>query len=254
VVPSTYYYRVIKIGIVELTYDNLLTTILAIINLIKSTIVKTECKVHKFINIFAFKILRNDKYFDAYNILSCYIKEINDGVVWADQDFKSLSHFYNPVQKRGLYGRKSAMDLGVDYYNKAVFLWKHGEYSKSCFYLGACLHIIQDMVIPQHANIRLLDNHRQFETYVKRTYEHIDEFHIDKGAYRLKSIEHYIKFNARVALKIDKKFKYISDDETRFYRITRCIIPLAERTTAGAMVMFFNDIMESGMDFSLKNA
>jgi len=234
---------VIKISIIELTYDNLLTTILAIINPIKNTIVKNECKVHKFINVYALKILRNDKYFDAYNILSCYIKEINDGVVWADQDFKSLSHFYNPDKKRGLYGRKSAMDLGVDYYKKAINLWNCGEYKKSCFYLGACLHIIQDdMVIPQHANIRLLDNHRKFETYVKHTYENIDEFHVNKGAYKLASIERYIKFNARVALKIDKKFKSISDDEIRFYRITKCIIPLAERTTAGAMVMFIDDI------------
>lgn len=231
-----------KIGIIELAYDNLLTAILGIANPIKNTIVKTECKVHKFINVFALKILRNDKYYDEYNILSYYIKDINNGAVWADQDFKSLSHFYNPTRKKGLYGRKSAMDLGIDYYNKAIQLWNTGEYKKSCFYLGACLHIIQDMVIPQHANIRLLDNHRQFETYVKRTYEYIDDFHVDKGAYKLNCIEHYIEFNTRVALKIYKKYKSVNDDETRFYRITKCVIPLAQRTTAGAMIMFFNDI------------
>ncbi|WP_236912406.1 zinc dependent phospholipase C family protein [Clostridium sp. Cult1] len=173
-----------------------------------------------------------------------YIQDINEGAVWADQDFKSSNHFYNPYKKRGLYGRKNAMDLGVDYYSKATELWTKGEFNKSLFYLGAALHIIQDMTIPQHANIRLLNNHHQYEVYVNRTYDYIDAFQVDKGACLLDSIEDYIRFNARVAIKIYKKFNMISKDEERFYRIARCGIPLAKRTTAGAMVMFYNNIFK----------
>ena len=65
------------------------------------------------------------------------------------------------------------MDLGIDYYQEALSLWAKGEFNKSLFYLGATLHIIQDMTIPQHANIRLLDDHHQYESYVKHTYEYI---------------------------------------------------------------------------------
>ena len=72
------------------------------------------------------------------------------------------------------------MNLGVDYYSKAIGLWTKGEFNKSLFYLGAALHIIQDMTIPQHANIRLLDNHHQYEVYVNRTYDYIDAFQVDK--------------------------------------------------------------------------
>ena len=75
------------------------------------------------------------------------------------------------------------------------------------------------MTIPQHANIRLLDNHKQYETYIKRTYRYIEEFHAETGSRILKTIEDYI-------------------------RISKCGLPLAIRTTAGAMIMFYNQINE----------
>lgn len=203
----------------------------------------THCKVHKSINIHALNILKNDKYLSEYNFFSGFISDINEGAVWADQDFKSSNHFYNPYKRKGLYGRKSALDLGIDYYDKSLNLWKNDEFNKSLFYLGAALHIIQDMTVPQHANIRLLDDHHQYESYVKRTYEYIGDFQVKTGAYLLDSIEDYVRFNARVAIKIHRRFKMISDNENRYYRITKCALPLAKRTTAGAMVMFYSDIL-----------
>lgn len=226
----------------ESTYNYVLKNTFRLLNPIKKSIIRTHCQVHKFINIYALKVLRNDKYSQQYDFFNAYIIDINEGAVWADQDFKSSSHFYNPNKKRGLYGNKSAMDLAVDYYNRAVDLWANNEFNSSLFYFGASLHIIQDMTIPQHANIRLLDNHRQYESYIKRTYRYIEEFRVDKGAYLLDSIEDYIRFNTRVAIRIYKRFKSIKNDEQRYYRTTKCALPLAIKTTAGAMVLFFNDI------------
>jgi len=228
--------------ILETTYDYFLKTVFGIVNPVKKSIIRTQCKVHKFINVKALKILKNDKYLDEYNFFNSYIYDINEGAVWADQDFRSSNHFYNPNKKKGLYGRSSAMELGVDYYSKAIEFWEIGEFNKSLFYFGAALHIIQDMTIPQHANIRLLDSHRQYETFVKRTYKYVAKFQVDTGAYLLESIENYIKFNAKVALKVYKRFKNIPEDEDRYYRVARCGLPLAKRTTAGAMVMFYREI------------
>lgn len=191
------------------------------------------------------KILKNDQYLDAFNFFSSYIFNINKGAVWADQDFKSSNHFYRPHKHEltGLYGRKSAIELGVHYYLRALVFWRTGNFDDSLFYFGAALHIIQDMTVPQHANIRLLNNHRQYETFVKDTYKFVDVFRAEQGAYILNSISSYIKFNARTAIKVYKKYKVIEDDEKRFYHITKCTLPLAERTTAGAMVMFYKDIL-----------
>nr|WP_330387917.1 zinc dependent phospholipase C family protein [Natronincola peptidivorans] len=232
----------IKIDIFETTYDYFLKTVFGIANPIKKSIIKTQCKVHKFINLQALNILKNDGYAEEYNFFSSYILDINKGAVWADQDFKSSNHFYNPYKKKGLYGRRSAMELGVDYYFQSISLWKRGEFNKSLFYLGAALHIIQDMTIPQHANIRLLDSHRQYEAFVKSTYQYIGDFKVKGGAYRLDSIEGYIRFNARIALKVHKRFKDILDNEQRYYLVTKCALPLAKKTTSGAMVMFYGDI------------
>ena len=233
----------VKIDIIESTYNCILKIIFGVANPIKKSIIKTQCKVHKSINIDALKIIRNDKYLKEYNFFSGYIFDINEGTVWADQDFKSSKHFYNPYKKRGLYGRKSAMDLGVVYYSQALSLWENGKFNNSLFYFGAALHLIQDMTIPQHANIRLLDDHHQYETYVKGTYEYLEDFQVEKGAYLLDSIQNYIRFNARVAIKIYKNFNMISDDKEKFYLITKCALPLAKRTTAGAMIMFYDDIL-----------
>lgn len=232
----------IKIAVFETTYDYFLKIIFGIANPIKKTLKKTKCEVHKFININSLKILKNDGYFKEYNFFGNFIYNINEGAVWADQDFKSTNHFYNPNKGKGLFGRKSALDLGTYYYSQALNLWEINHYEKSLFYLGAALHIIQDMVIPQHANIRLLDDHRKYESYVKCTYRYVNDFEVESGAYLLNTIENYVKFNARIAIKIYNKFKSIIDDNNKFYRITKCTLPLAKRTTAGAMVMFYNDI------------
>lgn len=226
----------------EDAYFKLLKTLFYAINPIKKSIMETQCKVHKHINIQALKILKNDKYVKEYDFFNKYILKINEGAVWADQDFKSSNHFYNPYKKKGLYGRKTAMDLGVEYYEKAIKFWKEKEFEEGAFYLGAALHIIQDMTVPQHANIRLLDDHRQYENYVIKTHEYMYNIEVNKGTYLLESIEEYIRFNSRMALKIYKKFRFISKDEKRYYRIARCGLSLAKRTTAGAMVMFYRDI------------
>lgn len=232
----------ITMNLFETTYGHILSTVLGIANPVKKRIIKTECEVHRIINVQALKILKNDGYAEEYVFFSSYISDIGQGAVWADQDFKSSNHFYNPYKKKGLYGRKSAMDLGVEYYNKSIKLWHEGKFNKALFYLGAALHIVQDMTIPQHVNIRLLDNHRQYETFVKRTFNHVRDFQVERGAYLLDSIEEYIRFNARIALKVHKRFKRITDDERRFHMVTKCALPLAKKTTAGAMVMFYNDI------------
>ncbi len=143
-----------------------------------------------------------------------------------------------------MYGRSNALALAADYYAKAVRLWRKGDSRKSLFYLGAAMHLVQDVTIPQHVNIRLLDDHRQFENFVKRTYKNVQAFQAFEGAYTLSTIENYMKFNARTALKIYKRFRGVEDDESRYYRITKCTLPLAERTSAGVMIMFYNHVIK----------
>lgn len=227
---------------IETTYNSILNRVFAILNPIKKSVKKTECKVHIFLNEHALDILLEGKYIKEYNLFNSYIWNIQEGAVWADQDFRSSSHFYNPFKKRGLYGRKNAMDLATDYYKESINNWKYGDKKMGMFYLGAALHIIQDMTVPQHANIRLLDDHHQYESYVKKIYKDLEGFNSLREPYILDSIDDYVRFNTRVALKVHRRFEKIKEDNCRFFRIIKCTLALAKRTSAGVFLMFYKDV------------
>lgn len=226
----------------ENTYNSILNRMFAVVNPIKKSVKKTECKVHIFLNEHALDILFEGKYLKEYNFFNSHIWDINEGAVWADQDFRSSSHFYNPFKKRGLYGRKSAMDLAREYYRNAINYWKYGDKKIGMFFLGAAIHIVQDMTVPQHANIKLLDDHHQYESFVKKVYKDLEGFNSIKEPYILDKFEDYIRFNTRVALKVHRKFEKVKEDNCRFLKIIKCTLPLAKRTTAGALILFYNDV------------
>jgi phospholipase C len=112
------------------------------------------------------------------------------------------------------------------------------------FYLGATVHIIQDLTIPQHANIRLLDNHRQYENFVRRNYKNYDDFLAKDGGYYLDNIDEFVLFNSRNAINIYNKLKDIENEDERFYKLTRYILPMAQRTSAGCLMRFYKDTMK----------
>lgn len=228
----------------EGTYDRALRRVFKILNPIKKTIMNTNCEVHLFINEHSIDLLHKYAYKDERAFFNFYIDDINDGAVWVDQDFNSSNHFYNPFKNRGLYGRRSAMDLALEYYDRALVFWADGNRHRSMFFFGAAIHIIQDVTIPQHASIRLLGDHKQYENYIKKTYNNVAVFKARKAPYILDSIKDYVRFNSRVALKVYRKFKDIKKDDERHYRIARCNISLSMRTSAGAMIMFYKDILD----------
>ena len=84
---------------IETNYNRVLKLIFSAANPAKKLIIKTHCAVHQFININALNILENDIYVREFNFFFNYITDINEGAIWADQDFKSSNHFYNPNTK-----------------------------------------------------------------------------------------------------------------------------------------------------------
>lgn len=228
--------------IFELYYGKAFRSILKAVNPFKKKVIKTEAKVHQFINVHALNILKANDYIMEFNEFNRHIETINKGAVWADQDFKSINHFYNPTKKKGLYGHGNALKLTQKYYEISLNSFKENDIEKSMFYLGAAVHIIQDLTIPQHVNIRLLDNHRQYENFVKTAYDKVRDFGTLDKPIVFDEIEDFVRFNTKVALRIYKQFKKIKDDNLRFYKTTRCSLPLAQRTTAGCLIMFFRKV------------
>lgn len=233
-------------GKIEKAYGKAFKYALFMINPFKKKVIKTECEIHKFINFQALEILKNDKFIDAHCFFSDYIADLNKGVVWADQDLKSANHFYSPTRNKGLFGNSNAMSLAVEYYWKAKEYWFGGDINSSMFYLGAAVHLVQDMTVPHHANIRLLDKHRQYENYIKRTYLNTPVFAVDRGGYYMYGIEELVKCNARNAIRIYSRLRDIESYTKRYYTITKFTLPLAQKTTAGCLFDFYREVSKSG--------
>jgi phospholipase C len=228
----------------EKSYSFVFKNVLKAVNPIKKRIMKTECKVHKFINNQSIIILRNDGHMEAYKLMSSYINDINAGVVWADQDLKSSNHFYNPYKNKGLYGNSNAKKECMFYYTRALNEYFLGDIRNAMFYLGAACHLIQDLTVPQHANVRLLNNHRSYEKWVIRAHKQHDEFKVSKEGIYLDSLNHYIDLNSKKAISTYKKYAHKKNRHERFYKITSIVLILAQRTTAGVMFKFYKDIQK----------
>jgi phospholipase C len=229
-------------GILEKLYSYVFKKILKTVNPVKKRIMKAECIVHKFINAQSLIILKNDGHMEAYTLMESYISDINAGVVWADQDLKSNNHFYNPHRNKGLYGSSDAKKECISYYTRALNEYSHSDIKVSMFYLGAACHLIQDLTVPQHANVNLLNNHKSYESWVIRTHKHYDEFKLKEGGIYFNSLTHYIDFNSKQAISIYNEHSHVEDKQVRFHIITSKVLTMAQATTAGLMLKFYKDI------------
>lgn len=226
----------------ENTYGKALRGVMHAVNPIKKKIIKTHCTIHKFINMQAVQILRNEGYIKEYNFFKENIKPLNEGVTWADQDFKSSNHFYHFSKGKGLYGFSDALTECKKYYSKSLAYMKIGEVDKAMFFLGAACHLVQDMTVPHHVNNNLLNSHRQFESWIIKRFMSDYTFLIDKGILRYKTVDDYIKSNALVANNVFLKFMTVPDREERYGKIAATIIKEAQNSTAGFLLDYYEAI------------
>lgn len=224
---------------IEKSYGKVARKIMNLINPVKKRIIKTYCTVHKYININAINILKNNGYEQEYKFYKKYLKNLNNGVVFADQNFKSSNHFYNVNTGKGLYGFSNALLECKKYYNKAIYYLNIKNINMSIFYLGAACHLIQDSTVPYHVNNKLLKNHRKFEVWIISRLLNDYSFRECKEIKRFDSIEKYIKNNAIIADKIYKKYFEIKDVNLKFEKISNIIIKEAEKTTAGFLLDYY---------------
>lgn len=227
-------------NIAKYSYSKMLDGTLKVKGPIKRLISKPTCEVHVYIQNNSIETLKLYGYTEQHNLFNSHIKHINKGVVWADQDFKSYYHFYNPNCKR--QASQNALVLAKKYYNKAIMYYKCNQIEKTMFYLGAICHLIQDATVPQHAKATLLDNHLQFEAYIRNNYKFTKEFESRNKPIELKSIDEYINYNALMAIEIDNEFENIKKLNTKFYMIGMNTLKLAQGTTTGFMILFYRYI------------
>lgn len=224
-------------------YNKVVSTTIDMVKPIKNKLSKPDCKVHIFLQNNALESLWVHGYYKEYDFFKKYINYINKGNVWADQDLKSYCHFYNPFTNEGLIGSTdNALTLAQKYYSYSIDSFFDGKIEKSMVLLGATCHLIQDVNVPQHAMGKLLDNHMQFESYVKQKYKKINRFRtVDRPIY-FDNIKDYIVYNSLTAIETNHMYENVKNLNVRFYLIAEKSLKISQQTTTGVMIMYFKNI------------
>lgn len=131
------------------------------------------CLTHKFCNEKALELLQKCTDKKIQPIMKDNLPALQSGVVWADLNFKSVNHFFNPLTKKGLWKFPSAVYVFIFYLSKARQSAMRQDSFNTFFYLGAAAHILQDMTVPHHACGCLFSGHKKFENWVQA---HLNDF------------------------------------------------------------------------------
>ena len=199
------------------------------------------CLVHAFCNHQAIKILKNDTNTCIADVIKDFLGTINRGNSWSDQGFKNIHHFYNPKSKKGILGLTGADAELINYFDQALDAYKKKATSNFFFFIGAVMHIIQDMCVPHHVFGMLLKGHKEYEDWVVN---HYMDYGIDAGAqYDYTSPLEIINSNAIKAMEY-KELMDKSDDLSMRNEATRHLLGLAQKSTASFLYLCRNKIQE----------
>ncbi|HWQ71964.1 MAG TPA: zinc dependent phospholipase C family protein [Desulfitobacteriaceae bacterium] len=179
----------------------------------------------------------------ALHILECDRKEkiskfftehrisLEKGLFWADRGWLNVTHFYQKTGKQDNLQWPGAASIFQNYFNKSFSVFSKGS-SKGMFYLGAALHLVQDMCVPHHSLGVLFDGHREFETWATL---HWHEYKNTNGLYL--SFEHpvqWINHNANSSAPLYSLVSLIEGcSEASYQKAAEILIPLTIATTAG---------------------
>lgn len=191
---------------------------------------------HIFCNHRAINILFNDGWREEAVFIGRYLNSLNQGTCWADRGWKCFAHYLEPEQGKGLGPWPDAAQECTRYLSRAMRCRRKGHWEKTFFYLGAAVHLVQDLCVPHHAMAVAFNGHQKFEKWVRRRH-HL--FGVEEqGCYENKnSPGDWLYDNARVARQY---YPLVGPQNnlTDYGVATAVLLPLAQRTTAGFLLSF----------------
>lgn len=141
--------------------------ILAAAGKVQEVVQKPPGITHNLANEQAVVILFNDGWKRESYIVQSFIDSLNRGVQWADSAWKNSCHFFNPETEQGIWRWPNAVLECKLHYSNAIKYARTGNHAKAMFYLGAAVHLLQDLCVPYHANGILFDGHQEFEDWAE---------------------------------------------------------------------------------------
>lgn len=201
--------------------------------------VRGSSTTHPFINRQARQILLNDGHRQAAQFFNMFADQLDSGVVWVDNGLQSTCHLYDPDTKSGMWHWPSAAEKCKEFYQKALKLWQNKKHARAMFYLGAALHLVQDVCVPHHASCRIFNGHVDFEHWAEqRKYSYQAE---KGGLYGIADQpEDWIAENAKLA---KQHYSLVNQGLLEdYHRATGILLPRAQHTSAGFLLHFYKQL------------
>lgn len=190
---------------------------------------------HKFLTTQGIIILKNDGWTNAAGYFNKYINHIINGNFWADLFWKNATHHYNPNTGHGLWVWPSAVVQCKIWFKISTTAWSKKKYSKSLFFLGACIHLVQDTCQPYHSNCIILDGHQRYESWVDINKQKWAIY--EGGQYDASDTpEGWVRKNAEFS---HSHLSNLTKNNINWCETTKNMIEMAQRTTAGFLLYFF---------------
>ena len=180
----------------------------------------------------AYDVLEQDGKEDVVGFFRPYDELLKKGLVWADQGWKNVCHYFSDPNKHGVLRWPGADSECQYYFNKAVALYQHNK-TKGAFFLGAALHLVQDMCVPHHAVGTVFDGHQEFESWVKNNLHYFTAK--QNGIYNpFTHPSQWIRHNVEIATPY---YPFVSQEkgcsEETYFDAAGKLLPLTVYTTAG---------------------
>ena len=191
----------------------------------------------------AYIALKHDGKEDVASLFKAHHSMLTKGLYWADRGWKNVNHFYSHPDKQGIIGWPGATAECQYYFNKA-FAFFPNNVDKGMFFLGAALHLVQDMCVPHHSLGIVFDGHKEFETWATKNW---DKFPATSGVYLPFSHPvQWIDHNASVSGPLYPLVSHESGcTEESYNKASEILIPLTIATSAG-----FLDFVRKRLDGS----
>lgn len=180
----------------------------------------------------AYTILCQDGKEDVEAYFRPYDFWLTKGLFWADQGWKNVCHYFFDSAKPGVL-RWPGADAECQYYfNKAVAACQENV-PKGMFYLGAAIHLVQDMCVPHHAVGAVFDGHQEFERWTGNNLHYFNAR--QSGIYM--PFEHPSQWIRHNVAKSSRYYPLVSKgkgcNEDSYFEAAGKLLPLTVYTTAG---------------------
>lgn len=202
----------------------------------------SDCSTHLFCNESALAIMKQRGSREEAALIKPFMARINEGVLWADGGYRNITHFFNPLTRRGLWNLPSAAASFRQAVRQAMKYRQKANVAKAMFYVGAAAHLLQDICVPHHSCNLLFSGHAEYEHWVEAN---LDDYPLIPDQERPVSDENFMNMFLKNALISSEYADFVTDraGEKDYRTATGILLPLAQYSTAKLLVWIAKNLL-----------